>query len=282
MSSTALFRTDAEIRRQRIERSRPIPVDTSLGAVSLRITGDLQSLEAVWEDLQATTPCTAAQTFDWAQAWVRHVLGPEGREPVIVVGRAADGQVLFLWPFEMAASAGMKVLHWLGQDHANYNMGLFVPEAAANFTASDISALLSEVARATGAAAAILKAQPFSWDGSPNPIAALTHQLTPSSGYAVTLGDFDALYEERSASAPGALLTARRENCAMPGRLPMAGPRRAVSGCRSSMRSLSRGPVNSLPWGLRISSTRMPAPSTARSLCSRAIIQAGSGSAISR
>jgi CelD/BcsL family acetyltransferase involved in cellulose biosynthesis len=197
MSSTALFRTDAEIRRQRIERSRPIPVDTSLGAVSLRITGDLQSLEAVWEDLQATAPCTAAQTFDWAQAWVRHVLGPEGREPVIVVGRAADGQVLFLWPFEMAASAGMKVLHWLGQDHANYNMGLFVPEAAANFTASDISALLSEVARATGAAAAILKAQPFSWDGSPNPIAALTHQLTPSSGYAVTLGDFDALYEER-------------------------------------------------------------------------------------
>jgi hypothetical protein len=76
-------------------------------------------------------------------------------------------------------------------------MGLFVPEAAANFTASDISGLLSEVARATGAAAAILKTQPFSWDGSPNPFAGLTHQLTPSSGYAVTLGDFDALHEKR-------------------------------------------------------------------------------------
>jgi CelD/BcsL family acetyltransferase involved in cellulose biosynthesis len=76
-------------------------------------------------------------------------------------------------------------------------MGLFVPEAAANFIASHISGLLSEVARATGAAAAILKAQPFSWDGSPNPFAGLTHQLTPSSGYAVTLGDFDALYERR-------------------------------------------------------------------------------------
>jgi CelD/BcsL family acetyltransferase involved in cellulose biosynthesis len=197
MSSTALFRTDAEIAQQSIERSGPIPVETSLGAVSVRITGDLPSVEAVWEELQAAAPCTSAQTFDWAQAWVRHVLRPEGREPVIVVGRAADGQALLLWPFEMAKSAGIKVLHWLGQAHANYNMGLFVPEAATGFTPSDISGLLSEVARASGAAAAILNAQPFSWDGVANPFAGLNHQLTPSSGYAVTLGDFDALYEER-------------------------------------------------------------------------------------
>jgi CelD/BcsL family acetyltransferase involved in cellulose biosynthesis len=81
MSSTALFRTDAEITRQRIERSGPIPVDTSLGAVSLWITGDLPSLEAVWEELQAAAPCTGAQTFDWAQAWVRHVLGRKAASP---------------------------------------------------------------------------------------------------------------------------------------------------------------------------------------------------------
>jgi CelD/BcsL family acetyltransferase involved in cellulose biosynthesis len=172
-------------------------VDTSLGVVSLRIIGDLQSLEAVWEELQAAAPCTGAQTFDWAQAWVRHVLGPEGHEPVIVVGSAADGQALFLWPFEMTKSAGMRVLHWLGQEHANYNMGLFAPDAAATFTSADISRLLSEVARATGAAAAILKGQPFSWDGIANPFAKLPHKSTPSSGYAVTLGDFTALYQER-------------------------------------------------------------------------------------
>ena len=219
MSSTALFRTDAEIKRQRIERSGPIPVDTSLGAVSLRITGDLQSLEAVWEELQAAAPCTAAQTFDWAQAWVRHVLGPEGSEPVIVVGRTADGQALFLWPFEMAESAGMRVLHWLGQDHANYNMGLFAPEAAANFTASDISGLLSEVARATGAAAAILKAQPFSWDGGVNPFTRLTHQLSPSSGYAVTLGDFAALYEKRFSKRSRNTLTRKERKLADAGPL---------------------------------------------------------------
>ena len=102
-----------------------------MGTVSLWITGDLQSLEAVWGELQASAPCTGAQTFDWAQAWVRHVLQPEGREPVIVVGSAADGRTLLLWPFEMVKGAGMRTLHRLGQEHANYTMGLFAPDAAA-------------------------------------------------------------------------------------------------------------------------------------------------------
>src|SRR6185437_6463077 len=102
---------------------------TSLGPVSLRITGDASSVEPVWEQMQASVPCTGAQTFDWAQAWIRHVLGPEGREPIIAVG-AAGGRTLFLWPFELGRNAGLKVLHWLGQEHASYAMGLFAPEAA--------------------------------------------------------------------------------------------------------------------------------------------------------
>jgi CelD/BcsL family acetyltransferase involved in cellulose biosynthesis len=76
-------------------------------------------------------------------------------------------------------------------------MGLFTSDAAAGFTAKDMSALLNEVARETGAAAAILKAQPCEWDGIANPFAKLPHQLAPSSGYAVKLGDFTALYASR-------------------------------------------------------------------------------------
>ena len=49
MSSATLFRTEADIDRQRMERSGPIAVDTSLGTVQLRITGDLQGVETVWE-----------------------------------------------------------------------------------------------------------------------------------------------------------------------------------------------------------------------------------------
>jgi CelD/BcsL family acetyltransferase involved in cellulose biosynthesis len=197
MSSTALFRTEAEIARRRIERSGPILVNTSLGRISLRITDDLASVEADWEKLQANAPCTAPQTYDWAKAWARHVLGPEGNDAIIVVGHAPNGDLLFLWPFEMAEVASLSVLKWLSGDHANYNMGLFAPEAASGFTAEDISALLDAVARETGAVAAILTAQPFAWDGVPNPFAKLSHQGAPSTGYAIRLGDFTKLYEGR-------------------------------------------------------------------------------------
>ena len=219
MSSPTLFRTEADIDRQRMERSGPIAVDTSLGTVQLRITGDLQGVETVWEAFQAVAPCTGTQTFGWAQAWARHVLGPNGHEPVIAVGSRPDGQVLFLWPFELSQRAGMKVLGWLGQGHANYNMGLFAPGTEAVLTAIDISRLLGAVARRTGAAAAILEAQPFELDGIANPFAKLPHQLTPSRGYAVKLGEFATLYEERFSKRSRRILNNKEKKLAEAGPL---------------------------------------------------------------
>jgi CelD/BcsL family acetyltransferase involved in cellulose biosynthesis len=168
--------------------------------------------------VQTVAPSTGAQTFDWAQAWARHVLGPEGHQPVIVVGTGGDGQVLFLWLFEMARCAGMRVLRWLGQAHANYNLGLSAPDAAA-LNADDISRLLDAVARRTGAAAALLEAQPFQLDGIANPFAKLQHQLAPSSGYAVNLGDFTALYEHRFSKRSRSTLDRKERKLAAAGKL---------------------------------------------------------------
>ena len=161
MSSTALFRPETEIAQGKIERLGPLPVATSLGTISLRITSEPESLKSLWEALQAVAPCTAAQTYDWALAWTRNVLGPEGREPVIVVGYGPGGAPMFLWAFEMGTRFGLPVLKWLGQDHANYNMGLFTPEAARTLTGSDMSRLLREAGRQVGAAAAILEFAAF-------------------------------------------------------------------------------------------------------------------------
>lgn len=197
MSATTLFRPDTDTARHKIARSGPVAVSTSLGTVSLRITGDLASFKGLWETLQAAVPCTAPQTYDWAQAWTHHVLGPEGREPVIVVGYRESGAPLFLWPLELGSEFGLTVLRWLGQDHANYNMGLFTPEAAEGLTADDMSAILRQAAGRVGAAAAIFGAQPFTWDGATNPFAKLPHQRSPNSGYAVRLGDFTTLYQDR-------------------------------------------------------------------------------------
>jgi CelD/BcsL family acetyltransferase involved in cellulose biosynthesis len=219
MSSTALFRTEAGIAQPSVESSGPIAVDASFGTIQLRITGDLQSLETVWRKLQAVSPCTGAQTFDWARAWTRHVLGPEGCRPVIVAGTGADGRTLFLWAFEMGRCAGMSLLRWLGRDHANYNMGLFTPGIPAALTAGDMSSLLAAVGRGTGAAAACLEAQPFAFDGVPNPFAKLAHQLTPSSGYAVTLGDFTKLSEQRFSKRSWNSLDRKERNLTDIGRL---------------------------------------------------------------
>ena len=156
MSSTALIRPETEIAGARLAKAGPSPVSTSLGTVSLRVTSDLESLKALWETMQRAVPCTSAQTYDWAHAWTAHVLAPRGDKPGIVVGYGPDGMPLFLWPFEMGTRAGLKVLKWLGQDHANYTMGLFAPVAARGFTSADMSRLVHEARRQSGAAAATL------------------------------------------------------------------------------------------------------------------------------
>jgi len=197
MSSTALVRPETHIAWRDSAPSRPAIVSTSLGPVTLHVTGDLGSLKDLWEVMQAKVSCTSAQTFDWANAWTEHVLEPEGREAVIVVGYGADGAPLFLWPFEMGPQFGLKVLTWLGQDHANYNMGLFAPEAAGALSGPDISQLLREAARHVGATAARFANQPFTWDGVANPFAKIAYQSSANNGYALRLGDFTALYESR-------------------------------------------------------------------------------------
>ena len=95
----------------------------------------------------------------------------------------------------MGRLAGQPVLKWLAQDHANYNLGLYAPGIAEGLSRNDMSRLLSAVAHSSGAAAAVLEAQPLTYDGIANPFAQLPHQPCPSSGYAVTLGDFAQLYE---------------------------------------------------------------------------------------
>jgi CelD/BcsL family acetyltransferase involved in cellulose biosynthesis len=134
------------------------------------------------------------------------------------VGSTSNGRTLFLWPFELGKSAGIKTLRWLGQQHANYNLGLFAAEGA-TLTAGDLYRLLAAVARDTGAAAAMFEAQPFRWDGSVNPFAQLRQQRAPSSGYAVTLGDFATLYEQRFSKRSRRILRVKERKLAKAGPL---------------------------------------------------------------
>lgn len=167
---------------------------TSAGPVSMKITSDLQIIAPEWREIQEAVVCTSAQTFGWANAWSEHVLAAQGRAPVVAVGYGANGQVQFLLPFETKKLGGLTVLTWLSQDHANYLFGLFRPEFSARLSKADIARILNEVSRWSGASAAALEAQPFSWGGADNPFALLAHQPAPNSGFVVRLGDFETLY----------------------------------------------------------------------------------------
>lgn len=181
------------------------PVETSHGTIRLLVTSDIRGLKPRWESLQQLAPCTAMQTYAFAEAWTRLVLAPRGNRPVIVVGAGRNGADFFLWPFETRTVLGMRLLTFLGAREANYGMGLFAP-AAPDFSGDDLTALLKAVARAADASGALLLSQPEHWDGRGNPFATLKRQEAPSHGYAVRLGDFDALYRRRfSGRARGVL-----------------------------------------------------------------------------
>lgn len=218
MESLVLMRSEAEASgMETFEPAEPL-VQTAAGGLSLHVTSDLQRIKPVWTALQAATPCTVAQTFDWGRAWSEHMLAPAGGVPAVAIGYGTDGAAKFLLPFETKQLAGMTVLKWLGQDHANYSFGLFAAGIAPLLTKNDVSCLLRAIARRTGAAAAYFEAQPFSWQGVPNPFALLSHQLAPNSGFAIELGDFQTLYLGRfKKRARQALLRKER-------RLQEAGP----------------------------------------------------------
>lgn len=196
MDSMVMLRSGAEASGVKALEPAQHVSQTSAGDVTLRITSDIPSVRDVWEELQAATPCTVAQTYHWGRAWSEHMLAPHGSSAVIVTGYQ-DSTPKFLWAFEKQRSAGVPVLKWLGQDHANYSFGLFAPDFAPRLTRQDVSRLLNDVAQQTGTAAACFEAQPFAWEGVSNPFALLSHQLAPNSGFAIELGDFQELYLSR-------------------------------------------------------------------------------------
>jgi CelD/BcsL family acetyltransferase involved in cellulose biosynthesis len=197
MSSTTLLLRAEDV--MKIERgpAAAIVATAGVGPISLSMTSDVPSLEARWSALQRLAPCTAAQTYSYAEAWARLVLAPAGKTPLVITGADAGGRDVFLWAFEIGSACGMNILKWLGESHASYTMGLVLPEVARRLSARDMSSLLELVARSAAADAAFLCAQPYDWDGVPNPFARLPGQLAPSHGYAVRLGDFSALYRRR-------------------------------------------------------------------------------------
>src|SRR4051812_24871354 len=66
--------------------------------IELAVYDDLAAIEATWRAFERSADCTVFQAFDWLDTWQRHIGRRNGVCPAIVVGRRADGEVLFLLP----------------------------------------------------------------------------------------------------------------------------------------------------------------------------------------
>ena len=173
--------------------------ETTLGRIQLTIFRDFEAIASQWRQLQSTAACVPAQSLEQAEAWSRIVSQPVGTMPAIVCGRSDSGEVQFIWPFEVTRALGLGCLRWIGQDYANYNMGLNALEFARNATANDIKTLLADTAGLIGdVSAAHFLLQPFEWDGIPNPMALLPRSRSANTGHSILLeADFDTLYRNR-------------------------------------------------------------------------------------
>ena len=177
-------------------------IATTIGRVTVSLYREPEDLRERWQAFEREQASTCYQTYRWCETFTRTVARPKNIEVVFALGENDKRDVLFILPFEICTIGGLRVLRWLGVDHANYNFAPIRREAAEGITQADVSALLSTIADQTGdIAAAILKNQPFDWSGIANPLARLPYRPSANAGFAASLNvDFDELFQERVGS----------------------------------------------------------------------------------
>jgi CelD/BcsL family acetyltransferase involved in cellulose biosynthesis len=101
--------------------------------IRLEVHQDLAELEPEWRAFEQEADATAFQTFAWLATWHRHVGQRERVTHVIVIGRDARRNLLFLLPFAISSMGFARQLSWLGSELCDYNAPLLAPGVSASF-----------------------------------------------------------------------------------------------------------------------------------------------------
>jgi CelD/BcsL family acetyltransferase involved in cellulose biosynthesis len=176
--------------------------------IELDIQGDLEALEAQWKSFERRADCTAFQSFDFLAAWQRHIGMRNGTVPAIVLGRAEDGQLLFILQLAVESRGLVRRLCWLGSDLCDYNAPLLDPCFSHHIDAEAFAALWGDVTDLLQADPRFrfdcvdLQKMPETIGAQTNPFVHLQVLPHPSGAYVAHLGDdWNAFYAaKRSAS----------------------------------------------------------------------------------
>jgi CelD/BcsL family acetyltransferase involved in cellulose biosynthesis len=155
------------------DRSATAP---STGAIArIGVFDNFAEAEPCWRALEAGALLTPYQRFDLLAAWQRHVGAREGVRPFLIAGFDHAGAPLFLWPLGRRHVGPLRLLHFLGSKHANFNVGLWRRDIAATMGADEVENVF-RAATAGETDLAALFSQPLVWNGVINPFARLPHQ----------------------------------------------------------------------------------------------------------
>jgi CelD/BcsL family acetyltransferase involved in cellulose biosynthesis len=160
-----------------------------------------EEFAAPWQVLQQEGLATPYQTLAWCQAWATEIAGLAGIKPLLVAGCDRRGRIVLLLPLGLRKARGWTVAEFLGGKHANFNMGLYDREAAAELTAADMKVLLKAVGDRHQVDLFSFRNQPLTWEGHRNPMALLAHTRSPDSGWKSTLSpDAEAVLRDMLSS----------------------------------------------------------------------------------
>ena len=160
------------------------------GAIaSVEVFDSMAAAEPFWRRLEAGRALTTPyQRFDFLAAWQQHVGARGGVTPFIVTGFGHRGEPMFLWPFGRTRTGPLNIVRFLGSKHANFNMGLWRRDVAADITAQDLHDIFDRIAAGGNRAdLLVLFSQPLGWDGIANPFALLPHQSSVDHSMRVTI-----------------------------------------------------------------------------------------------
>ena len=199
--------------------------------IALSVHQDMAEIADDWRAFTDTADGTVFQTYEWLDTWQRHVGILSDVRPAVVIGRAADGAILFLLPLATRPAAFTRELVFLGTELCDYNGPLLAPEFAAAVPAGRFAALWQSILTQLRANARLafdvvrLEKLPVKIGAQDNPLLSLGTTPNPSGAYATPLaGSWEEFYAAKRSGATRNRDRGKRKKLASHGTLAFVEP----------------------------------------------------------
>jgi CelD/BcsL family acetyltransferase involved in cellulose biosynthesis len=165
----------------------------------LSTTTDMDAIRASWINLEHRAAGHVFQSWAWVSQWHTHVGRARNIEPFVVMASRRDGSLAALLPFGIETSRGLRILVWLGDEHADYKGPLIDRSLLQRMTRDVVETLFDAAIRmAPGIDLVRLLEMPVTLDAGDHPLLCYKHFMSPMASHSVALGtDFDSFFKER-------------------------------------------------------------------------------------